>query len=83
MLQSGSTVSLASGNWYTAKVVVDDDPNNAALQRLRFWVDTLDTLSGVKGRPDDDGDYVDETTLMDDTAYVDAEAQARRPPTSP
>ncbi len=59
--QSGSTVSLTSGNWYTAKVVVDDDPNNATLQRLRFWIDT-----------DDDGDYSDETTLISDTAYIDA-----------
>ena|GEM_PF-4470442 len=34
VLASGSTLSLTPGNWYTAKVVVDDDPNNAALQQL-------------------------------------------------
>ncbi|MFQ5806745.1 MAG: hypothetical protein ACE5I3_09875, partial [Phycisphaerae bacterium] len=30
---SSSALSLTSGTWYTAKVLVDDDPNNANLQR--------------------------------------------------
>ena len=64
-LGSASSVNLTVGNWYTGKVVVDDDPNNAALQRLRFWVDT-----------DDDGSFADETTLLSDTAYIDAEWSA-------
>jgi RHS repeat-associated protein len=40
--------------------VVDDDPQDAALQRLRFWVDT-----------DNDGDWSDETTLLNSTAVDD------------
>ncbi len=57
---SASALTLTPGNWYTAKVVVDDDPGDASLQRLRFWVDT-----------DDDGDYSDETTLITSTAVDD------------
>jgi RHS repeat-associated protein len=53
-------LSLTADTWYTAKVVVDDDPQNAALQRLRFWVDT-----------DNDGDWSDETTLITSTAVDD------------
>lgn len=57
----GSTsLSLTSGNWYTAKIVVDDDPNNSTLQRLRMWVDA-----------DNDGDWADETTLLDTTVVDD------------
>ena len=57
---SGTALSLSAATWYTAKVVVDDDPNNAALQRLRFWVDT-----------DDDGDFGDETVLLTSTQVDD------------
>lgn len=32
---SSSSVSLTSGNWYEAKVVVDDDPNSSG-QRLEW-----------------------------------------------
>ena len=53
---SGTALSLSAATWYTGKVVVDHDPNNAALQRMRFWVDT-----------DDDGDYGDETVLLTST----------------
>ena len=64
-LWAASSVNLTVGTWYTGKVVVDDDPNNAALQRLRYWVDT-----------DDDGDFADETVLISDVAYIDAEWSA-------
>jgi RHS repeat-associated protein len=57
---SGTALSLSAAMWYTGKVVVDDDPNDAALQRLRFWVDT-----------DDDGDYGDETVLLTSTQVDD------------
>jgi len=57
---SGTALSLTNGTWYTAKVLVDDDPNNASLQRFRFWVDT-----------DGDSDFSDETTLLDTTAVDD------------
>jgi len=57
---SGTALSLSAATWYTGKVVVDDDPNNAALQRLRFWVDT-----------DDDGDFGDETVLLTSTQVDD------------
>jgi hypothetical protein len=43
-----NALRLTTGNWYEGKVVIDDDPNNTALQRLRFWVDT-----------DGDGDIAD------------------------
>ncbi len=57
---SASALTLTSGTWYEAKVVIDNDPNDANLQQLRFWVDT-----------DGDGDYGDETTLITTTAVDD------------
>ncbi|MBL8880219.1 MAG: hypothetical protein JNG88_13960, partial [Phycisphaerales bacterium] len=36
---AGSALSLTSTNWYAAKVVIDNDPGNVALQRLRLYVD--------------------------------------------
>jgi hypothetical protein len=51
--------------------VVDDDPQNAALQRLRFWVDT-----------DNDGDWSDETTLITSTAVDDDWPLTQRAPRS-
>ncbi len=57
---SGTALSLTVGNWYTLKAVIDDDPLNSALQRLRFWVDS-----------DDDGDWSDETALITSTAIDD------------
>src|SRR6185503_14398215 len=59
-MASSTTLSLTPTNWYTAKVVVDDDPNDAALQRLRFWVDT-----------DNDADFSDETAMIDTTLVDD------------
>src|SRR6185503_5420632 len=59
-MASSTTLSLTPTNWYTAKVVVDDDPNDAALQRLRFWVDT-----------DNDADFSDETAMIDTTVVDD------------
>ena len=60
-LGTGSLLmSLTSGNWYEAKVVIDDDPGDRDLQRLRFSVDT-----------DDDGDYGDEVTRITSTAVDD------------
>ncbi|MCG3129270.1 MAG: hypothetical protein CHACPFDD_04191 [Phycisphaerae bacterium] len=59
-VMSGTVLSLSSGNWYTAKVLVDDDTGNSALQRLRFWIDT-----------DGDGTWSDETTLIDTTTVDD------------
>ena len=56
LVTSGTALSLTNGTTYEAKVVIDDDPNNSALQQLRFWVDT-----------DGDGDYSDETTLITTT----------------
>jgi hypothetical protein len=32
---STGTVSLSAGTWYTGKVVIDNDPNNASLQQPR------------------------------------------------
>ena len=66
---SGTSLSLSAATWYNAKVVVDDDPNNAALQRLRFWVDT-----------DDDGDYGDETVLLTGTQVDTKLARFARAP---
>jgi len=60
LASSGTTLSLTSSTWYEGKVVIDNDPNNANLQQLRFWVDT-----------DNDGDYSDETTLLTTTAVDD------------
>lgn len=57
---ASSALSLTSSQWYTGKVVVDDDPGNSALQRLRFWVDT-----------DQDADFSDETAQIDDTSVID------------
>jgi len=57
---SGTALNLTPGTWYTAKVLVHDDPNNASLQRLRFWVDS-----------DGNSDFSDETTLIDSTAVDD------------
>ena len=34
LVTSGTTLLPTMGNWYTMKVVVDDDPGNSALQRL-------------------------------------------------
>ncbi len=51
-------MTLTVGNWYTAKVVVDDDGSGG--QRLRFWVDT-----------DGDGDFSDESICLTDTTYID------------
>jgi len=42
-----------AGPAYTAEVVIDDDPESSALQRLRFWVDT-----------DNDTSFADETELL-------------------
>jgi YD repeat-containing protein len=39
LVTSASALTLTNGNWYEAKVVVDNDPNDANLQQLRFWVD--------------------------------------------
>ena len=58
--QATPALTLTSGTWYEGKVVVDNDPNDANLQQLRFWVDT-----------DGDGDYSDETTLLTSTAVDD------------
>ncbi|MFN0134764.1 MAG: hypothetical protein ACKVS9_01460 [Phycisphaerae bacterium] len=55
-----NSVSLTNNSWYTGKIVVGDDLGNSALQRLRFWVDT-----------DDDGDFADETALLDTTTIDD------------
>jgi RHS repeat-associated protein len=60
LVTSGSALTLTNGTWYEAKVVIDNDPNDANLQQLRFWVDT-----------DGDGDYSDETTLLTTTAVDD------------
>jgi hypothetical protein len=47
---AGSALTLTSGTWYEAKVVLDNDPNDANLQQLRFWVDTLGGLIQVGRR---------------------------------
>ncbi len=64
---SASASSLTADTWYTAKVVVDDDPQNAALQRLGW--------DGHRARQrvdtDNDGDWSDETTLLNSTAVDD------------
>jgi RHS repeat-associated protein len=60
LVTSASALTLTNGTWYEAKVVLDNDPNDANLQQLRFWVDT-----------DGDGDYSDETTLITTTAVDD------------
>jgi len=60
LVTSGTTLSLTTSTWYTAKVVIDDDPGNSALQRLRFWVDT-----------DNDTSFADETELLGGTTTVD------------
>ncbi|MFO0838006.1 MAG: hypothetical protein U1D55_05720 [Phycisphaerae bacterium] len=55
-----NALSLTSGTWYSAKVVVDDDPNNSALQRLRFYVDANANGFG------DDAASLDTTAVDDD-----------------
>lgn len=57
---SGTALNLTANDRYTMKAAVDDDPDDARLQRLRAWVDT-----------DDDGDFSDETTLITITAVDD------------
>ena len=57
---ASSALTLTSSTWYEGKVVIDNDPNDANLEQLRFWVDT-----------DGDGDYSDETTLLTSTAVDD------------
>jgi hypothetical protein len=55
---SGTALTLTNGNWYTAKVTVDDDGSGG--DRLRFWVDT-----------DSDGTWNDETEHFNDTSVID------------
>jgi len=65
---SGTVLNLTTNNWYEAKVVIGNDVMSPTNQRLRFWVDTLDTLPPRQGQADGDGDYSDETTLLDTNA---------------
>ncbi len=55
LVSSSTAITLTNNTWYTAKVVIDDDGSGG--QQLRFWVDT-----------DGDGDFADETTLIDTAA---------------
>jgi hypothetical protein len=59
LVTASSALSLTNGTWYEAKVVVDNDPNNANLQQLRFWVD-------VNGNG-----YGDDSALLTTTAVDD------------
>ncbi|MFO0838005.1 MAG: hypothetical protein U1D55_05715 [Phycisphaerae bacterium] len=54
-----NALSLTSGTWYAAKVVVDDDLGNSALQRLRLYVD-----ANANGFGDDSASL--DTTAVDD-----------------
>ncbi len=58
-ITSATALSLTNGNWYTAKLTVDDDGSGG--DRLRFWVDT-----------DDDGTWSDEAEHFADTSVIDA-----------
>ena len=49
-------MSLTRNKWYEAEVLIDDDPNDANLQQLRFWVNT----GGGYGSP------LITTTVVDD-----------------
>ena len=57
-ITSATALSLTTGTWYTAKVLVGTDGGGG--DRLQFWVDT-----------DGDGTWSDETTLIDDTTHID------------
>ncbi|MFO0839721.1 MAG: RHS repeat-associated core domain-containing protein [Phycisphaerae bacterium] len=57
---AANALSLTSGTWYGAKVVVDDDLGNSALQRLRLYVDANANGFG------DDAASLDTTAVDDD-----------------
>jgi RHS repeat-associated protein len=59
LVTAGSALTLTNGTWYEAKVVIDNDPNNADLQQLRFWVD-------VNGNGYGDDSPLLTTTSVDD-----------------
>jgi RHS repeat-associated protein len=59
LVTAGSALTLTSGTWYEAKVVVDNDPNDANLQQLRCWVD-------VNGNGYGDDSALITTTAVDD-----------------
>jgi hypothetical protein len=65
---SGTALSLTSDTWDEAKVVVGFGVTG---QRLRFWVDTLDTPAPRQGQADGDSDYSDEATLLDTNTVDD------------
>jgi hypothetical protein len=58
LVTAGTAVSLTVGNWYTFKAVIDDDPGNSALQRLRFYVDGTEYLSTLVVDDDWSAGYV-------------------------
>ncbi len=55
---SSTALSLTNGNWYTAKVTVDDD--GAGGDRLRFWVDVAGDGFG------NDTEHFNDTSVIDD-----------------
>jgi hypothetical protein len=62
---TGNSVTLTSGQWYTAQAVIDDDPQNSALQRLRVWVD-----ANRSGSFADPGENVLDTTALEGGAGI-------------
>jgi hypothetical protein len=58
------TVSLTHGTQYSAKLLIDDDPFDNNLQRLRFWIDTNDDGNFTDSSPDE---LFLTTTAIDDT----------------
>ncbi len=54
LAESASGVSLTSGTWYGGKVVVDNDPNDANLQKGWWAVLTLRTMLADGTQPSQD-----------------------------